>query len=341
MSASSPLVASSATASRVAPPRSAARRRRRREREGGARPRTTTRATFVVDSAAAASSISDEAPIAPTVAPIAPAKGAGSASQLLQDATTVDEILDAANALTLPNEERLHWHSQRIHRKKRQRAATLALTRLAKWLAPLEALATHGERERCVNDARFARLVDAAAAQFWDDDFFREVGDDDDDDDDGGSGSGAFYTLVPIRPRWRGERRSLRTFPGVSLRPPPGFNPRPRRLSTPSDAFQLHPDFRLYRTTLIRRGPRGRVDRQRQRGRGAARARVARAADGRAASQAEVRRRRASPRRARRRGDGDDAVARARRHRDGLGVRARSFLDSSHQTDPHTTAFAL
>jgi hypothetical protein len=24
-----------------------------------------------------------------------------------------------------------------------------------------------------------------------------------------------------------------------------------------------------------------------------------------------------------------------------LGVRARSFLDSSHQTDPHTTAFAL
>ena len=47
--------------------------------------------------------------------------------------------------------------------------------------------------------------------------------------------SGAFYTLVPIRPRWRGERRSLRTFsPGASLRPPPAFNtPRPRRLSTP------------------------------------------------------------------------------------------------------------
>jgi U3 small nucleolar ribonucleoprotein protein IMP4 len=40
-------------------------------------------------------------------------------------------------------------------------------------------------------------------------------------------------TLVPIRPRWRGERRSLRTFPGASLRPPLAFNPRPRRLSTP------------------------------------------------------------------------------------------------------------
>jgi ATP-dependent RNA helicase DDX18/HAS1 len=51
---------------------------------------------------------------------------------------------------------------------------------------------------------------------------------------------GAFYvTLVPIRPRSRGERRSLRTFPGVSLRSSLGFNPRPRRLSTPpTDAFQ-------------------------------------------------------------------------------------------------------
>jgi hypothetical protein len=52
---------------------------------------------------------------------------------------------------------------------------------------------------------------------------------------------GAFYTLVPIRPRSRGERRSLRTLPGVSLRPPLAFKPRPRRLSTPTDAFQLHP----------------------------------------------------------------------------------------------------
>ena len=53
-------------------------------------------------------------------------------------------------------------------------------------------------------------------------------------------------TLVPIRPRSRGERRFLRTFPGVSLRPSPlGFDPRPRRLSTPSDAFELHPDIRV------------------------------------------------------------------------------------------------
>ena len=47
-------------------------------------------------------------------------------------------------------------------------------------------------------------------------------------------GFGASHTLVSIRPRRRGERRSLRTFPGVSLRSGSlGFNIRPRRLSTP------------------------------------------------------------------------------------------------------------
>ena len=64
---------------------------------------------------------------------------------------------------------------------------------------------------------------------------------------------GASHTLVPIRPRWRGERRSLRTFAVVSLRPHLAFNPRHRRLSTPTDAFQLHPDFRSYGTTLSAR----------------------------------------------------------------------------------------
>jgi len=44
---------------------------------------------------------------------------------------------------------------------------------------------------------------------------------------------GAFYRLVPIRPRRRGERRSFRTLPGASLRPLHAFNTRPRRLSTP------------------------------------------------------------------------------------------------------------
>ncbi len=70
--------------------------------------------------------------------------------------------------------------------------------------------------------------------------------------------SGAFYTLVPIRPRWRGERRSLRTFAVVSLRPAPAFSPRHRRLSAPTDAFELHPDIRSYRTALTPRMVRAR-----------------------------------------------------------------------------------
>ena len=54
----------------------------------------------------------------------------------------------------------------------------------------------------------------------------------------------------PYDPVRRGERRSLRTFAGASLRPPLAFNPRPRRLSTPTDAFELHPDVALYGTAL-------------------------------------------------------------------------------------------
>jgi aminoacyl tRNA synthase complex-interacting multifunctional protein 1 len=55
-------------------------------------------------------------------------------------------------------------------------------------------------------------------------------------------------TLVPIRPRRRGERRSLRTFPpGDSLRPSPlAFDPdtpRRRPFNSASDAFELHPDI--------------------------------------------------------------------------------------------------
>jgi len=64
---------------------------------------------------------------------------------------------------------------------------------------------------------------------------------------------GAFYKLVPIRLRWRGGRRSLRTFPGASLRPHLAFNPRPRRLSTSTDAFQLHSDGTKTWTRRFRR----------------------------------------------------------------------------------------
>jgi hypothetical protein len=91
---------------------------------------------------------------------------------------------------------------------------------------------------------------------------------------------GAFYlTLIPIRARRRGERRSLRTLPGDSLLPPLAFDHRPRRLSTPSDAYELHPDVRSYGTTLRRstcsRGARARRRCPSPSGAGSARGRTA------------------------------------------------------------------
>jgi len=73
------------------------------------------------------------------------------------------------------------------------------------------------------------------------------------------SASGAFYTLVPIRSRSRGERRSLRTFAGVSLRLPPRSIPA-------RDAFQLQltpfnstpiSSLCMYGTALSPGSPRG------------------------------------------------------------------------------------
>ena len=60
-------------------------------------------------------------------------------------------------------------------------------------------------------------------------------------------------TPVPVRPRRRGERDSLRTFAVVSLRLRHGFNPRPRRLSTSTDAFQLHPDVASHGPSTVSR----------------------------------------------------------------------------------------
>ena len=69
----------------------------------------------------------------------------------------------------------------------------------------------------------------------------------------------------PYDPRSRGERRSLRTLPGVSLRPPLAFDPRPRRLSTPPDAFELHPDVASYGPSTVKHTNRGILSMAKQR----------------------------------------------------------------------------
>ena len=109
--------------------------------------------------------------------PVPPAKGPGSAAAALQDASRVEDLLAAATLLVLPAEESAHWHAQSLHRAKRRGAASRALVRLARWLAPESNLSDGGARETCVADARFARLVEAAACAYQEDE-------DDDDDDD-------------------------------------------------------------------------------------------------------------------------------------------------------------
>ena len=96
----------------------------------------------------------------------------------MQDASRVEDLLAAATLLVLPAEESAHWHAQSLHRAKRRGAASRALVRLARWLAPESNLSDGGARETCVADARFARLVEAAACAYQEDE------DDDDDDDD-------------------------------------------------------------------------------------------------------------------------------------------------------------
>jgi alkylated DNA repair dioxygenase AlkB len=96
--------------------------------------------------------------------PVPPPRGEGSAAAALQAADSWRDILDAATLIVLPEEESIAWQRQRIHRKRRMGGAARALGRIARWLAAHDKLAQGGEREQCVGDPRFARLVAAAAA---------------------------------------------------------------------------------------------------------------------------------------------------------------------------------
>jgi hypothetical protein len=159
--------------------------------------------------------------------------------------------------------------------------------------------------------------------------------------------SGAFYlTPVPIRPRRRGERRSLRTFPGASLRPGSlAHNPdTSRRLSTPlltplnstptsSLAWTLDPQPPRRRRRSRR--PRTRSARRRSTRERSSRRRSAsaRSCDARwTARRARIRRRRRSSRRG--------TCGSTERWRTRSGIKAR-FRFRRHAIGPHTIPFAL
>ena len=162
------------------------------------------------------------------------------------------------------------------------------------------------------------------------------VGETPSDVDDDDRASGAFYTLVPIRPRRRGERRSLRTFAVASLRPPLAFNTRPRRLSTPTDAFQLHPDIALYGSRISfypRRRTSGRRRRRRRRRRPARRRRAARRGARRAAARgARTRRRRRRRREGKRRSRAPRRTGKRRETTTAAARRTRRFTTPTRTT---------
>jgi len=144
------------------------------------------------------------------------------------------------------------------------------------------------------------------------------------------------FTLVPVRPRWRGGRRSLRTLPGASLRPSLAVNPRPRCLSTPL----LTPLNSTPTSSLRTMDPRPSSDR---------RPRDALRMDGRLQQaprdhlrhgRAGAVRRREGPHEARGE-DGHEARHPERAPGDALQVRRLRVIVLSVHTGSHTTASAL
>ena len=109
--------------------------------------------SFPVDAPGGGASTSPAPPAVP------PPRGEGSAAAALQAADSWRDVLAASTLVVLPDEESVAWQRQRIHRKRRAGGAARALGRIARWLAARDKLGAGGEREQCVNDARFAEAI--------------------------------------------------------------------------------------------------------------------------------------------------------------------------------------
>lgn len=97
-----------------------------------------------------------------------------SAAEQVAKALSCREILGAVESLIYPGEEKLHYQTQAVHQRKRQKVATNALKRLVKFLIGVSA---EEERKELVKEENFYRLCacatsavsDSSISTYWTD----------------------------------------------------------------------------------------------------------------------------------------------------------------------------
>ena len=84
-----------------------------------------------------------------------------SPAELVDRALSYEDVMIATCSLVYPGEENLHYQTQSVHQKKRQKVATNALKRLVKYLV---GVSVDSARQQLVGDGRFYRLCICATA---------------------------------------------------------------------------------------------------------------------------------------------------------------------------------
>ena len=84
-----------------------------------------------------------------------------SPAELVDRALSYEDVMIATCSLVYPGEESLHYQTQSVHQRKRQKVAANALKRLVKFLV---GVSVESERKKVVEDDRFYRLCMCATA---------------------------------------------------------------------------------------------------------------------------------------------------------------------------------
>jgi hypothetical protein len=84
-----------------------------------------------------------------------------SPAELVDRALSYEDVMIATCSLVYPGEESLHYQTQSVHQRKRQKVAANALKRLVKFLV---GVSMESERKKVVEDDRFYRLCMCATA---------------------------------------------------------------------------------------------------------------------------------------------------------------------------------